>query len=308
MSAEPKPAPVVVGIVGLGLMGQALARRLLADGLRPAGFDVDPAQRARLADAGGQACDSLATLFEVATDVVLCVFNSAQARDVVDALPELSHGAPGPRHTVVCTSTCDPAEMGELGRRVESRGHDFIEMPISGSSQQFAHGQAVGLVACREPVLESRRGLLGAICREHAYLGAAFGDASRAKLAINLVLGINRAALAEGLAFAQALGLDPGRFFEVLRRSAAHSQVMDVKGQLMVQRRFEPPQSRVDQSRKDFSLIVGLGEQVGLGLPFARRYEQMMADCMERGEGHLDNATIIGAIERQGPPRGKDKH
>ncbi|VTU16205.1 2-hydroxy-3-oxopropionate reductase [Variovorax sp. PBL-H6] len=309
--SEPADAVVggTVGVVGLGLMGQALATRLLAAGTRTAGYDIDPAKRSRLAANGGQACESLAALFDVATDVVLCVFNAAQARDVAQALPQRAPGEGGEsarRLTVVCTSTCDPADMAALGREVESRGHDFIEMPISGSSRQFADGQAVGLVACREAVNERRGDLMRAICRQHPYLGPVFGDASRAKLAINLVLGVNRAALAEGLAFAGALGLDPARFLEVLKGSAAYSQVMDVKGPLMLHRRFEPPQSRVDQSHKDFSLIVGLGEQVGLGLPFARRYRALMAECIDRGEAHLDNAIIIGAIERQIPPTEKE--
>lgn len=289
-----------IGIVGLGLMGQALADRLLAAGTRVAGFDRESAKSERLAQRGGQACDSLAALFEAAADIVLCVFNAAQAREVAQALPLRADS--DRRMTVICTSTCDPADMADLGSLVEARGHDFIEMPISGSSQQFATGRAVGLVACRETVNEARSALIGAVCSEHRYLGPNFGDASRAKLAINLVLGVNRAALAEGLAFALNLGLEPQRFFEVLRGSAAYSQVMDIKGPLMLQGRFEPPQSRVDQSHKDFSLIVGLGEHVGLGLPFAREYRRMMQQCIDEGEAHLDNAIIIRAIERESPP------
>lgn len=292
-------APATWGVVGLGLMGTALARRLLARGQRVLGVDVDAQKQALLVAAGGVAVSDLQALYAQATHVVLCVFDAKQVRAVVDALPDAarSAGAASPR-VLFCTTTCDPAEMAEAGREVERRGHHFIEMPISGSSQQFAQGKAVGLVACAQAVHEAQRNHIAEICADYRYLGPSFGDASKTKLAVNLVLGINRAAIAEGLAFAQALGLDAQRFFAVLRESAAYSQVMDVKGPAMVERRFDPPQSRVDQSLKDFSLVVRLGSEAGIKLPFARRYRQMMADCIDHGEGHLDNAIIISAIER----------
>jgi 3-hydroxyisobutyrate dehydrogenase-like beta-hydroxyacid dehydrogenase len=289
--------PLATGIVGLGLMGQALARRLLGAGQRVLGHDIDAARVQALAQDGGIGVDSLQVLLADCSQVVLCVYDADQALAVARALPHTG-GAAGARRVVLCSTTCDPARMAEVGREVEGRGHDFIEMPISGSSQQFARGTAVGLVACAAGVLAAQQPFIASVCAEHRYLGPAFGDASKAKLAINLVLGINRAALAEGLAFAQGIGLDPERFFAVLRGSAAQSAVMDVKGAAMVQRRFEPPQSRVDQSAKDFGLIVELGRQAGLGLPFARRYAQMMADNIAHGEGALDNAIVIRAIER----------
>ena len=140
------------------------------------------------------------------------------------------------------------------------------------------------------------------ICPKLSYLGPRIGDASRAKLAINLVLGMNRAALAEGLVLAKGLGLEIRDFFTLLRESAAYSQVMDVKGNLMVDRQFDSPQSRVDQSYKDFSLILELAKNVGLSLPFASRYHELLGSTIDRGEGHLDNAAIIEAVERfKGP-------
>lgn len=292
-------APFVPGIVGLGLMGQALAQRLLARGHRVIGHDIDDGKMQSLARAGGVAAASLQALLAEASHIVLCVFDADQALSVARALPRLAGaGDDAGRRVLLCTTTCDPARLAEIGRAVEQCGHRFIEMPVSGSSQQFARGTAVGLVACATDLQAAQKDFIGAVCAEHHYLGETLGDASKAKLAINLVLGINRAALAEGLAFAGAIGLDAERFFGVLRQSAAMSAVMDIKGPAMVTRRFEPPQSRVDQSRKDFSLIVRLGEQSGLGLPFARRYEQMMDDNLAHGEGHLDNAIVIRAIER----------
>jgi putative dehydrogenase len=140
--------------------------------------------------------------------------------------------------------------------------------------------------------------VLDAICPQRHYLGAV-GHGSRAKLAVNLILGLNRAALAEGLVFAARLGLDPAAFLHVARGSAAYSQVMDVKGDIMVRREYRNPQSRVDQSLKDFRLMLEQARATGQALPFAAVYARMLEDCMAHGEAEGDNAAIAEAIARQ---------
>ena len=125
------------------------------------------------------------------------------------------------------------------------------------------------------------------------------GNASRAKLAVNLTLGLNRAALAEGLVFASRLGLEPRDFLDVLRGSAAYSQVMDVKGDIMARREYLEPQSRIDQSLKDFTLMLSQARACGQALPFAAVYTRMLEDCIAHGEGAWDNAAIREAIARR---------
>jgi len=89
---------------------------------------------------------------------------------------------------------------------------------------------------------------------------------------------------------------------EVAKGSAAYSQVMDVKGALWAEDRFQPPLSRVDQSFKDFSLICELGRRVGQPLPFASLYADLMRDCIDHGEAAQDNAILINAIRRRRDP------
>ena len=140
--------------------------------------------------------------------------------------------------------------------------------------------------------------VLDAICPRRHYLGGV-GNGSRAKLAVNLILGLNRAALAEGLVFAERLGLDRSAFLEVARGSAAYSQVMDVKGALMARRDYAKPQSRVDQSLKDFRLMLAQAQTLGQELPFANLYARMLEDCVQHGEAEWDNAAIAEAIARR---------
>ena len=147
-------------------------------------------------------------------------------------------------------------------------------------------------------VLERAGPVLDAFLKSRHYLGPV-GNGSRAKLAVNLILGLNRAALAEGLVFAARLGLEPSAFLEVARGSAAYSQVMDVKGELMARREYTTPQSRIDQSLKDFTLMLEHARAAGQGLPFASAYVRMLEDCIANGEGQWDNAAILEAIARQ---------
>ena len=124
------------------------------------------------------------------------------------------------------------------------------------------------------------------------------GNASKTKLAVNLILGLNRAALAEGLVFAERVGLPLDTFLDVARESAAYSQVMDVKGRKMIDADFSP-HARVKQSLKDFLLMLGSAESVGQSLPFATIYANLLRGCIDHGEGDWDNSAIIQEIRRK---------
>ena len=146
---------------------------------------------------------------------------------------------------------------------------------------------------------EEARDVLDAICPRRHHLGAA-GNGGRAKLAINLILGVNRAALAEGLVFAQKLGLDPGAFLTVARESAAQSQVMDIKGPKMVSGDYTP-HGFITQTRKDFLLMLEQAKARGQGLPLAETYVSIVDGCVAAGEGNFDNSAVIEEIRRRKP-------
>jgi 3-hydroxyisobutyrate dehydrogenase-like beta-hydroxyacid dehydrogenase len=272
----------------------------MAGGIEVIAYDIDEAKRAAIAQLGAQPAESVAETAQACGIFVLAVFSTDQVEEVVEGKGGIAE-APGgvePR-IVICMSTCDPDRLAVLAGRVESRGVRVLEVPVSGTSRQVAEGQGVGLVGGERAVMERAAPVLDAICARRFYIGAV-GNGSRAKLAVNLILGLNRAAMAEGLVFAARLGLDPVAFLEVARGSAAYSQVMDVKGPMMARREFRNPQSRVDQSLKDFKLVLAQAHAAGQELPFATLYAQMMEDCVRRGEGEWDNAAILEAIRRRG--------
>jgi 3-hydroxyisobutyrate dehydrogenase len=290
----------VVGLVGAGLMGTAVAGRLMQAGFEVLAYDVDGEKRAAIAKTGARAAASVGEVVRQCAIIVLAVFNTDQVEQVTEGAGGVADSArknSDPR-IVICTSTCDPDRLAALGARVEARGVRFLEVPISGTSRQVAEGNGVELVGGDRRVMDEAAPVLDAICPRRYYLGSV-GNGSRAKLAVNLILGLNRAAIAEGLVFAERLGLDAAGFLEVARGSAAYSQVMDIKGPSMAQRQFRNPQSRVDQSLKDFKLMLEQARAAGQELPFANVYVRLLEDCMRNGEGEWDNAAILAAIQRR---------
>jgi 3-hydroxyisobutyrate dehydrogenase-like beta-hydroxyacid dehydrogenase len=281
-----------IGIAGLGLLGSALGARLIGAGFDPKGFDIDAAKTAAFAGAGGTA----ATLDEVARcDVVLlAVFDTNQVEDVVTnaLLPTLA-GAP---KTVLCASTCDPDRIATL-IAVAPRGLRMIEAPVSGSSAQVRNGDGVGLIGGNRDTIDSVADILDALYPKWFNMGAA-GNGGRAKLAINHMLGLNRLVLAEGLVFAERLGLHPKSFLDVARQSAAYSQVMDIKGPMMVSGDYTP-QGFIHQSLKDFHLILDQAANRGQEMPLAALNAAVLEACVKQGEGERDNSAVIEEIRRR---------
>lgn len=294
MTAAARP----VGLIGVGLMGMACAQRLLAAGLPVAGYDVDGTKLAALEALGGKRVASVADITHACERIVLAVFDTAQVEQTVDALLAAKAKAP---LTVACVSTCDPDRIAALVARIPADRLRFVEAPVSGTSGQVAAGDGLGLIGGDPAAANAIADVLDAIMPRRHHLGAA-GNGGRAKLAINLILGVNRAALAEGLVFAQRLGLDPARFLAVAKDSAAYSQIMDVKGAKMIAGDTAPA-GKLAQSLKDFHLMRDQAARLGQTLPLADTYIGLVEGCVAQGEGEFDNSAVIREIRRRAAKR-----
>jgi 3-hydroxyisobutyrate dehydrogenase-like beta-hydroxyacid dehydrogenase len=293
------PASRAVGLIGIGLMGTALAHRLLCARIPVVGFDLDPSKRENLERQGGSAAQSVMEVGRRCDHILISVLTMAQVEQVVEEFDGLAAAAEasGRRLTAICTATCDPERIAALAARTTSRGVVLIDAPVSGSSGQVAAGEGLGLIAGDDREIARAAHVLDAIYPRRVFVGPA-GDGTKAKLAINLALGLNRLALAEALVFSERIGLDPARFLAIARESAAQSQIMDVKGPKMVAGDFAP-QGRISQSRKDFGIILGEAERVGQRLPLAEVLVGILDGCLESGEGDWDNSAVIQEIRRR---------
>jgi 3-hydroxyisobutyrate dehydrogenase-like beta-hydroxyacid dehydrogenase len=286
-----------VGLIGIGLLGQAFAHRLLGAGFEVLGFDVDAGKTAKLAELGGRPAASVADLARRCDPVVIAVFSTDQVEEVIErellrVLGERSG------KIVLCASTCDPDRIAALGQRVATRGLRLLETPVSGASGQVSRGEGIGLIGGDADLMHAAAPVLRALFASYFHIGK-IGDAGRAKLAINLILGLNRLALAEGLVFAERLGLDPELFLKVARSSAAYSQVMEVKGSKMIRGEFTA-EGRIAQHLKDVHLMLDQAQRLRQPLALLEIHADVLEACVRHGEGDLDNSAVIKELRRRG--------
>ncbi len=282
-----------VGLVGLGLMGGALAGRFLAGGHRVVGFDPRPECRQRLADLGGTAADSVGAVFAAARTVVLSLPNSTVVAAVLDEVGDAVAGA-----TVIDTTTGDPEATAAAGRRLADRGADYLDATLTGSSAVAAAGELVVTAGGPAEVFARAEPLFRLFAKAWYHVGP-WGGGARAKLAVNLVLGLNRLVLAEGLSFARRCGLDPAATLDILRSGAAYSRAMDAKGRKMIDGDFAP-EAKLAQHLKDVRLILEYGGRAGASLPLSRLHEGLLAGLVARGMGDLDNSAVARAFDPEG--------
>ena len=289
-----------VGVIGLGLMGSVLAQRLIDAGYSVLGFDTDLEKRASVEKIGGTFASTHADIARRCSAIFISVFNTEQVEAVVEdkLLPALGLNE---NKLILCTSTCDPERMAALAARILPSGLQFIEAPVSGTSEQVRQGRGVGLIGGDAATIAEASHFLDAIFYSYFHMGPV-GNGGRAKLAINLILGLNRLALAEGLVFAERMGLDPKSFLEVARQAASYSQVMDTKGPKMVRGDFAP-EGRARQTLKDVHLILQQAHRLGQQLPLASLNADVLEACLRSGEGDLDNSVVISEIRRRSSKR-----
>lgn len=279
-----------VGVVGLGLMGGALAGRFRAGGLRVVGFDRRNECRNRLAEIGGEPVDSAAGVFASARTVVLSLPNSDVASAVLGEVEDLLRGA-----FVIDTTTGDPGAAAAAGERLAGLGADYLDATLTGSSAVAQAGELVVTAGGTRAAFDRAVPLFRLVAKEWFHVGP-WGSGSRTKLVVNLVLGLNRLVLAEGLAFARGCGLEAGAVLEILRCGAAYSRVMDAKGRKMIDGDFAT-EAKLAQHLKDVRLILETGARTGARLPLTRLHEQLLSELVAGGSGELDNSAVIRAFD-----------
>ena len=276
-----------VGLIGLGLLGSALAERLLAGGRCVFGYDLAAARRDEAARLGVTPADDAAGVVQAARQVLL----SLPTSDVADrVLAELS-GTLRPGQIVIDTTTGEPEAMAAIGARLAAQGIGYLDATVAGSSAQARLGQVTLLVGGDTDTFNACRDTLDALAEKTFHLGPC-GSGAKFKLVHNLVLGLHRVVLAEGLSFAAALGLDPQTARDVLRQTPAASKFMDTKGPKILARDFTP-QATVSQHLKDVRLILAAASQHGLDLPLEEIHRRLLEALEADGRGGLDNSAVV---------------
>jgi putative dehydrogenase len=283
-----------VGIVGLGLLGNAVASRLLAGGFEVVGHDIVSDRVTDLVRLGGRGA---ASAVDAASADPVCVIlpSLASVEEVILGAGGLvARGRSG--QTIVQMSTISPALTRRLAREVSARGLSFLDCPISGTSGMVAQGNGVVFVGGERAVFERWRAMLHALLPRPVYVGEA-GQAMVLKLIANLLVALHSAAAAEALTMARRAGLDLDLVLDVLGNSAAGSRMLEVRGPLIVKDDF-PAQMKLDLFMKDLHLIQDAAGEIGTPVPLTDVAERLYAAVHAAGHGAEDLAVVVKALER----------
>ena len=277
-----------IGLVGTGLFGTALADRLLAERFPVVVYNRTRSKADPLLARGAHWSDN--PLAECRR-VIFAVYSTQQVEELWERMGSNSQTG----QIILDTSTSDPQQTIAFGRRLASHGINYLEAPFSGSSEQTRNQESTALVAGENEAFEACRDLWECLAARTFFLGN-WGSAAKMKLVTNLVLGLNRAVLAEGLAFADAVGLNMEDALQVLLHSPAYSRIMEAKGPKMIQGDFAP-QARLAQHTKDVRLILAEAERGSISLPLSHLHLKLLERAESAGLGELDNSAIIRVFQ-----------
>jgi 3-hydroxyisobutyrate dehydrogenase-like beta-hydroxyacid dehydrogenase len=284
-----------VGIVGLGLLGTAVATRLRGAGHAVVGYDIVPACVDRLIALSGAPAKSAAEVARESEIVCTLLPSLAAVEEAILGADGVAAGA-RPGQTLCQMSTISPTLTERLARETAARGLTFLDCPISGTSGMVARGDGVIFVGGERAAYVRWRPLLESILPGAVHIGAA-GQAMLLKLVANLLVALNSASVAEALTMARRGGLDPQMVLDVLKTGAGSSRMLDVRGPMMVRGEF-PAQMKLDLFMKDLHLIQEAAGTIGARLPLTDVAERLYAAAQVAGYGDDDLAVVVTELER----------
>ena len=282
-----------IGLIGAGLLGSAIAARLLEAGFRVVGYDIDPAKRIALEAAGALIAPDPSAVAANCDHVILSLPNSRIGAKVIEQIaPAFEAGS-----VVIDTTTGSPHDSQAAAALLEARGSGYMDASVGGSSKQTRNGDVIVMVGARPSDFAAASPVIAAFARRAFHLGPP-GSGARMKLVFNMVLGLNRAVLGEALAFAECYELPGAQVLEVLKDGAAYSRVMDTKGAKMLTGEFSPPEARLAQHLKDVRLMLTEAESMGANTPLTQLHERLLSAAVEMGFDASDNSAVVEVFRK----------
>jgi 2-hydroxy-3-oxopropionate reductase len=280
-----------IGFVGLGLMGSRMIANLISAGFTVIGYDIDPERVTAFIEAGGKPIDDPVSMAAQADVIMLSLPNSDVVNTVVSqSLKLFEVSCKG--LILIDTTTADPILSEQLALQLRKKGIEMLDATISGTPKMCAERDITLMVGGDEENFKKCESIFSALAKKTYYLGKN-GSGALMKLIVNLVLGLNRMVLAEGLALGEKAGMDPQRLLEVLKQSAAYSKAMDMKGSKMIVAEFLPAEGKLAFHLKDVHLILDLGRRLNFPLLLSSLHAQALTSLVARGKADWDNAAII---------------
>lgn len=282
-----------IGFIGLGVMGRPMAEHLIAAGHSLVLHRVKDASQ-HLVDKGGRPLDSARAVAEASDIIILMLPDTPDVEAVLFGADGVAAGL-GAGKLVIDMSSISPVATKDFARRVEALGCDYLDAPVSGGEVGARNAALTIMVGGRQEVFDKALPLLQLMGKNITLVGGN-GDGQTAKVANQIIVGLNIEAVAEALLFAKKAGADPAKVREALMGGFAASRVLEVHGERMIKRTFDPG-FRIRLHRKDLSLAVDAAKALDIALPNAVATQQLMNAAIARGDGDKDHSALIRTLE-----------
>jgi 3-hydroxyisobutyrate dehydrogenase-like beta-hydroxyacid dehydrogenase len=292
-----------VGVVGLGIMGGAFARNLLAGGWRVIGYDVDPARRRAMARAGIEiAADVKALAAQVPT-----IITSLPKPAALDATVKAIIAARIRPRVIVEASTFTLDDKLAAERRLGKAGHIMLDCPVSGTGAQARTKDLVVYASGEPKAIRKLRPLFAGFSRAMHDLGA-FGNGSRMKYVANLLVAIHNVASAEAMVLGIKAGLDPQTIFDMVTSGVGNSRIFELRAPMMVKNRYDEATMKISVWQKDMAVIGGFARQIGAATPVFDATVPVYRKALKTGHAEHDTAAVCAVLEKMARvKRGKTK-
>lgn len=286
-----------VGFIGLGLMGEGMARRLLGAGRSLVVWNRSTDKSAALLKESPSVRVASTPAEVVAScDLIYCMLSTPEAVQSVYEMEEGILSAVRPGKAIVDCATLSEDDMIRLEAQVKEKGGTFLEAPVSGSKGPAASGQLVFLCGGDEQLFSSCASDLDAMGKAKFFFGKA-GAGTRMKLIVNMIMGSMMSAFGEGLSLCDAAGLDGSKLLEVLDLGALANPMFKLKGPKMLSSEYAP-NFPLKHAEKDMRLAMEFGKKAGIDLPVASAADAAMRKSMEAGHADDDFSAVIEAQKK----------
>ena len=283
-----------IGFIGLGIMGAPMCGHLIA-----AGHQLFVHTRGRVPDAiastSATQCTSSRGVAERADIVLVTVPDTPDVEQVLFGERGVAAGLT-PGKVVVDMSSISPVATKDFARRIGELGCAYLDAPVSGGEVGARNATLSIMVGGNAAVFERVKPLFETMGRNISLVGGN-GDGQTAKLANQIIVALNIEAVAEALLFAARAGADPARVREALMGGFAASRVLEVHGERMVRRTFEPG-FRISLHQKDLGLALGAARQLGVALPNTASTQELFNACAAHGGSSWDHSALVRALEK----------
>jgi 2-hydroxy-3-oxopropionate reductase len=282
-----------LGFIGLGIMGAPMAGHL-----RAAGHDLYVNTRSRvpaaLADAGAVECKTPADVARQADVVFTMVPDTPDVELVLFGDNGVASGLTAGK-TVVDMSSISPMATKQFAQRINELGCDYLDAPVSGGEVGAKAASLTIMVGGPEAAFERVLPLFQLVGKNITRVGGN-GDGQTTKVANQIIVALNIAAVSEALVFASKAGADPAKVRQALMGGFAASRILEVHGERMIKRTFAPG-FRIKLHQKDLALALAGARELGVALPQTANAAQLMQACAANGMAELDHSALVRALE-----------